>query len=91
MLLAWRERLVVALGIASGVFLLTALTVHYDFKHDVARLDGHARNFALLALLVALSTRLRVLRPRWRYPLGVLIFALITWPTARRLAAISAS
>ena len=82
-LLAWRERLVVALVVASGAFLLAALTVHYDFaQHDVSRLDGHARNFALLALLVALSTRLRALRPRWRYSLGVLIFALITWPTA---------
>ncbi len=61
--------------------LLAALTLQYEFSRDIARLDGHARNFALLALLVALGVRLQALRPRWRYAIGALVFALITWPT----------
>ena len=51
MLLAWRDRLVLALVLGGGIFLLAALTLHYEFSRDVARLDGHARNFALLGLL----------------------------------------
>ena len=66
-LLAWRNRLAVALAVASGVLLLAALTLRYEYSLDVVRLDGHARNFALLALLVALGHRLSALRPRWRY------------------------
>ena len=68
LLLAWRRRLVVALVAASCVFLLAALALQYKpYPYDVTRMDGHARNFALLALLVALSGRLSALRPRWRY------------------------
>ena len=61
--------------------MLAALTLQYEFSRDIARLDGHARNFAVLALLVALGVRLQALRPRWRYAIGALVFALITWPT----------
>ena len=80
-LLAWRDRLVLALVAAGGGFLLLALTLHYDFSPDVVRLDGHARNFTLLALLVGLASALHALRPRWRYAVAVLAAALITWPT----------
>ncbi len=80
-LLAWRDRLVLALVLGSGIFLLAALTLQYEFSRDVARLDGHARNFALLGLLAALSLRLPALRPRRRYVAGALIVALVTWPT----------
>ena len=81
--LARGSRLTLALVAGSVVFLLAALMLGYEFaEHDVVRLDGHARNFALLALLVALGIRLSALQPRWRYAAGALIVVLITWPTA---------
>jgi len=80
-LLAWRDRLVLALALGSGIFLLAALTLQYEFSRDVARLDGHARNFALLGLIAALGLRLPALRPRRRYVAGALLIALVTWPT----------
>ena len=81
-LFARRDRLVLALTAGAGVFLLAALTLRYEFfPLDLTRFDGHARNFALLALLVALSSRIRALRPRWRYAAAALVIALVTWPT----------
>ncbi|MCY4113935.1 MAG: hypothetical protein OXG33_08360 [Chloroflexi bacterium] len=80
-LLARRDRLVLALALGSGLFLLAALTLHYEFSRDVVRLDGHARNFALMALLGALSVSLPALRLRWRYAAATLVFVLVTWPT----------
>ena len=82
LLLAWRDRLAWMMAAAAGVLLLAALTVHYEYSLDVVRLDGHARNFALLALLVALGYRLSKLRPSWRYLCGGLVIAFVTWPTA---------
>ncbi len=80
---AWRDRFTLALVAASGIFVLAALTLHYELSPvDITRLSGHARNFALLALLVALSSRIPTLRARWRYAAGALVFALVTWPTA---------
>ena len=81
-LLAWRQRLVWALAAASVLLLLAALTLQYEHSLDLVRLDGHARNFALLALLVALAVRLAALAPRWRYTASALLLALVTWPTA---------
>ena len=82
-LLAWRDRFTLALVAASGMFVVAALTLHYDpYPVDITRMSGHARNFALLGLLAALSSRIPRLRPRWRYAAGALIFALVTWPTA---------
>ena len=70
-----------ALAAGSGVFLLVALTLRYEYgQYDVVRLDGHARNFALLALGLALSSRLPTLRPRWRYASGAVLVALVVWP-----------
>ena len=81
-LLGWRNRLVPALASACGVSLLAALTTRYAFAlHDVDRFDGHARNFALLALLVALSGLLPVLRPRWRVTAAAVFLVLVVWPT----------
>ena len=81
-LLDWRNRLAAALAAAAGLLLLAALSLRYEYSLDVVRLDGHARNLALLALLVAASARLSGLQPRWRYAAGVLVVALIAWPTA---------
>ncbi len=80
--LAWRQRLVLSLTVGSGVFVLTALTLQFSaFQFDVGRLDGHARNFALLALLVALGMRLQALSLRWRYAAAGGLVVLMVWPT----------
>ena len=80
-LLAWRNRLSMAFAAGSGVFLLAAFVLQYEHgQHDVVRLDGHARNFALLALLLALSLRLPAMRPRWRYAAGTMLVALVILP-----------
>ena len=82
LLLAWRQRPVLAFVAGSGVFMLAALSLqHPAFQFDVTRMDGYARNFALLALVVALGSRLAILRLRWRYAAGALTLALVTWPT----------
>ena len=82
-LLARRDRLVLALAVGAGLLLLAALLLNYEPRpRDIVRLEGHARNFALFALLLALGVRLAGLRPaRWRYVAGAGVVALITWPT----------
>jgi len=80
-LLARRNHLVLLLAVGSGVFLLAALTLQYEPARDVTRLDGHARNFALMALLVALGVRLSAMCPRWRWICGSGLLALVVWPT----------
>ena len=72
--LARRNRGILLLAASFGVFLVAALVLRYEAApHDLGRLDGHSRNFALLALLLALSTRLASLRPHRRYIATVLI------------------
>ena len=79
--LAWRNRLVVALAACSGVCLLGGLALQYEYaQHDVTRLDGHARNFALLGVLLALGLRLGKSQPARRYAAGAVIVGLMTWP-----------
>ena len=80
-LLAWRDRMVLALVAGAVVFLIAGLTLQYEYAHDIGRMDGQARNFALLALLLALSMRLAHLRMPWRYIIGVLFAGLVVWPT----------
>ncbi len=82
LLLAWRRRLVWMTAAAAIVLLLAALTVQYEFSLDVVRLDGHGRNFALLALVIALTYRFAEVKGRWRHAGGALFVALVTWPTA---------
>ncbi len=82
-LLAWRNPFILLLAIGSGAFLLAALALRYEpSPADISRLDGHARNFALLALLIALGLRLDALRTRYRYVAAAGLIALVTWPTA---------
>ncbi len=81
--LAWRDRLVLALVAGVGALMLAKLVLRYEpAPWDLARFDGHARNFALLALLLALSVRLAKLQPpRLRYAAAGLLVALVVWPT----------
>ena len=63
LLLAQRDRLVQALAAGTGLLLLASLPLNYEPQPaDIVRIEGHARNFALLALLLALSVRLADLR-----------------------------
>lgn len=82
LLVGWRHRLVLALSLGSGVLLLAAFTLQYDLAaHDVVRFDGHARNFALLAVAVAASAGLGRLGPRWGRAAAGGLVALVVWPT----------
>lgn len=82
-LLARRNPLVLMLAAGSGAFLLAALTLFYEpFPADITRMDGHARNFALFALLIALGLRLSTVEAPYRHIAAVTLIALVTWPTA---------
>lgn len=77
-----RDRLPLLLVAATGAFLLAALVLRYDIApHDIGRFDGHARNFALLALLLTLSARLADWRPHFRYAAAAGVLLLVSWPT----------
>ena len=82
-LLARRDRLVWALAAGTGLLLVASLLLDYKPNPaDAGRIGGHARNFALFALVLALGVRLAGLRPaRWRYAAGAAVIALVTWPT----------
>ncbi len=81
-LLARRDRLVLALVAGTVMLVILALVLRYEpAPWDTGRLAGHARNFALFALLLALGGRMSHLRPRWRYAAGAALAALIVWPT----------
>ena len=81
-LIARKDRLVLAL--ASGTIPLVAAALLLQYKTaplDVTRFDGHARNLALLALLLALASRFLATAPRWRYTFSIIGVALVLWPT----------
>ena len=82
-ILARRDRLVVTLAAGTGLLLLAWLVLSFPPAPWVlSRLAGHARNLALVALLLALAARLSVLGPvRWHYALAALVVGLIAWPT----------
>ena len=82
-ILARRDRLVMTLAAGAGLLVLAWLVLSFPPAPWVlSRLAGHARNLALVALLLALAARLSGLGPtRWRYVAGVLLAGLIVWPT----------
>ena len=81
--LARRDRLVVTLAACAGLLVLVWLALTYPpAPWDLNRLAGHARNLSLVALVLALGSRLADLPSgRWRVGVGALLVALITWPT----------
>ncbi len=83
LLLARRDRLVLALAAGVGLLLLASLVLAYEPRpYDQVRLERHARNFALFALLIALTMRVAGLpRARWRYAAEAAFVSLIAWPT----------
>ena len=81
-LLARRDRLILALAVGTIPLMVAAVTLRYTTAPlDVTRFDGHARNFALLALLLALAGTWKTLRSHWRYGASILTLALVVWPT----------
>lgn len=81
--LARRDRLVLVLATGSALMVLAWLALDYPPRpQDLGRVAGHARNFALVALLLVLSARLASLRSsRWRYAASALFALLVVWPT----------
>ena len=82
-MLAWRNRLVIALAVGVAVLVLAAVALRYESAPWVlGRFVGHARNFALLALLLALSARLTTIRHLgWRQATSALLVVVVIWPT----------
>ncbi|MDE2903424.1 MAG: hypothetical protein OXP73_10405 [Chloroflexota bacterium] len=81
LVLSRKDRLIPALAVGGVVFMLASLMLEYKETLDLIRLDGHARNFGLFALLIALATRLSLLRAHWRTVSVLLIVGLVAWPT----------
>ncbi len=81
--LARRDRLVLSLAAGSVLFVAVWLALTYPpAPWDINRLAGHARNLSLMALLLAMSSRLAELPPgRWRAAVGALLVGLVVWPT----------
>ena len=81
--LARRDRLVVTLAACAGLLVLLWLALTYPpAPWDTNRIAGHARNLSLVALALAMSSRLSSLPAgRWRYAAAAVLVALITWPT----------
>ena len=80
--LARRNRLVLALAAGAVLLALAWMVLNYPpAPWDLNRLAGHARNLALVALLLAMTTRLADLRPTRRRYAAALMAILVTWPT----------
>jgi len=81
--MALRDRLVLALAASAGLLALAWLALDYPLRpEDLGRLAGHARNLALVALLLALSARLaRLPSSRRRVVAVALLAGLVVWPT----------
>ena len=78
-----RDRLVVTLAAGAGLFALAWVALTYPTAPWVLdRFAGHARNLALVALLLALCTQLSGMgSARWKHAVGALLVGLIVWPT----------
>ena len=80
--LARRDRLVLALAAGAGLLALAWLALTYPpAPWDINRLAGHARNLALVALLLGMTSRLTNLRSTRRRAAAALVVILVTWPT----------
>ena len=81
--LARRDRLTLVLATGACGLVLAAVALHYHPAPVIlGRFVGHARNFALLALVLALSAQLASLRSvKWRYAAAAALLALVVWPT----------
>ena len=80
--LARRDRLVLALAAGAGLLALAWLALTYPpAPWDINRLAGHARNLALVALLLAMTSRLTDLQPTRRHVAVALVAILVAWPT----------
>ena len=82
-ILARRDRLTLILAVGACVLVLAAVALHYHPAPVIlGRFVGHARNFALLALVLALGAQLASLRSgKWRYATAAALLALVVWPT----------
>ena len=82
-ILARRDRLTITLAVGSCALVLVAVALTYEPAPVIlGRFVGHARNFALLALLIALSVRLANLQSvRRRYAAAAMLVVLVVWPT----------
>ena len=83
-LLARRDRIALTLVAGAGLLVLGWLVLSYPpAPWAVNRLAGHARNLALVALLLVLATRLSdPWSPRWRYAAAsALLIGLVIWPS----------
>ena len=80
--LARRDRLVIALAAGAVLLALAWMALNYPpAPWDLNRLAGHARNLALVALLLALTSRLADLRPNRQRYAAALVAILVTWTT----------
>ena len=80
--MARRDRLVLALAASAGLLALAWMVLTYPpAPWDVNRFAGHARNLALAALLLALTTRLADLRTTRQRVAAIFVAILVTWPT----------
>lgn len=84
-----RDRLVVALALGACMFTLAwALLDYPPAPWNMNRIAGHARYFALAALVLALAGGLARLEPRWRFAAATLLMLALVWPTIARPARI---
>ncbi len=81
--LAPRDRLVLVLAAAASLLAFAWLVLDYPPRpEDIRRLAGHARNLALVAVVLALSSRLASAQlRRLSLAVGALLAGLVVWPT----------
>ena len=84
-----RDRLILALSLGACMFTLAWILLDYPpAPWNMNRIAGHARYFALVALVLAIGGGLAQLQPRWRYAAATLLMLALVWPTIARPARI---